>query len=90
MFLNGLFRKKLSISEGEKLLKDYCNVNGFDFNNQWKTTTHNRNLFAYRIRSHKKISNNWVSYHLIRENDKYSIWIDLVTEEIRVVSKRTA
>ena len=36
------------------------------------------------------ISNNWVSYHPTRGNDKYSIWIDLVTEEIREILRTPA
>lgn len=86
MHFNWLSRKKLSIRQGQKLLTEYCNENGFDDNSsQWKNPTHDTRLFAYHKRSNKIISNNWVANHLTRGNNKYSIWIDLVTEEIREV-----
>jgi hypothetical protein len=86
MFYNRLFKKKLSINEGEKLLTEYCKENGFDdHTTQWKEPTHNKHWYAYSKRSYKMISKNWICYHLIRGNEKYSIWIDLVTEEIREV-----
>lgn len=86
MYFNGLFRKKLSIKQGEKLLSEYCNANGFDGRTtQWKEVTHAKHWFAYRKRSNKIMSSNWVSYHYLRGKTKYSIWIDLVTREIREV-----
>jgi len=86
MYFFGLFKKKLSIKQGEVLLTEYCKVNGFDDNTtQWKKPKYDTSWFAYRKKSNKLISNNWVSYHHIRGNDKYSIWIDLVTEEIREI-----
>jgi hypothetical protein len=86
MYFSGLFKKRLSIKQGEELLTEYCSINGFDDNtSQWKATKHATNWFAYQVRSKKLISNNWVSFHPTRGNDKYSIWIDLVTEEIREI-----
>ncbi|GEM_PF-2270444 len=90
MYFHGLFKKKLSIKKGKKLLIEYCKVNGFDDNTQWKKTTHSKSWFAYHSRSNRMISNNWVSYHPIRGNDKYSVWIDLVTEEIREILRNPA
>lgn len=86
MYFKGLFRKKLSIQEGEELLKEYCITNGFgDNTSQWKAPTHNTHWFKYKKRANTKIANNWVAYHYIRGNNNYSIWIDLVTQEIREV-----
>ena len=37
MYFNGLFKKRLSLNQGEALLSDYCKINGFDDNTtQWK------------------------------------------------------
>ena len=86
MYFKGLFSKKLSINQGEKLLTEYCKENGFDdITTQWKRSTHARHLFAYRRGSNKIVSANWVSYHPIRDNNKYSVWIDLVTKDIREI-----
>ena len=86
MFFNGLFRKRLTINQGKQLLTEYCKENGFDDNNTfWKTTSYSRHFFAYHRRSNKKVADNWVSFHPIRGNDKYSIWIDLVSKEIREI-----
>ena len=86
MLLNGIFTKKLSINQGEELLAEYCEENGFDDNTtQWKEPTHAKHFLSYHRRSNKMIAKNWVSYHLIRGNNKYSIWIDLATKEIREV-----
>jgi len=86
VYFNGLFRKKMSVNQGEKLLTEYCNINGFDDSTtQWKVPTHAKHWFAYHRWSNKKISNNWVTYHRFRGKDKYSIWIDLVTKEIREI-----
>jgi len=83
MYFSGLFRKRLSIKQGEELLTEYCRINGFDDNaTQWKKPKHSTHWFSYHKRSNRKIATNWVSYHHIRGNDKYSIWIDLVSEEI--------
>lgn len=83
MHYSGLFKKSLSIKKGEMLLAEYCSVNGFEDNmTQWKEPTHSKHLFPYKIISHKAISRNRVSFHRIRQNNKYTIWIDLVTEEI--------
>jgi hypothetical protein len=90
MYLKGLFKKKISIKQGKKLLIEYCKLNKFDENNQWKKTTHAKHWFAYKIHSRKMISRNWVSYHPIRKNDKYSVWIDLVTEEIIEIKRDAA
>jgi hypothetical protein len=91
MFVSGLFKKRISISEGEKLLKEYCEENGFDDNStQWKEPTYNKHWLAYHKRSYKMISHNWICYHLTRGNDKYSIWIDLVTKEIREILRQSA
>ena len=93
MYFHGLFKKKISIKQGEKLLTEYCKVNGFDDNTtQWKKTTHAKNWFEYHrhSRSTRMISNNWVSCHPIRGNDKYSVWIDLVTEEITEILRYPA
>jgi hypothetical protein len=86
MHFNGLFVKKILIEQGEKLLIKYCEVNGFeDSTTSWKRPTHAKHWLAYRRRSNRMISKNWVSYHHIRGEDRYSIWIDLVSEEIREV-----
>ncbi|MBW9154279.1 hypothetical protein [Clostridium estertheticum] len=86
MNLKGLFKKKLSIDQGEKLLEEYCNENGFEDNTtQWKEVTHSKSWIPYVRRSNITSSNNWVSYHPIRGKQKYSIWIDLITGEIREV-----
>lgn len=86
MYFSGLFKKRLSIKQGEALLTEYCAVNGFnDINFQWKAPKHATSWFAYYVKSKKMISKNWVSFHPIRGNDKYSVWIDLVTEEIREI-----
>jgi hypothetical protein len=66
-------------------------LNGFEDNTtQWKKSTQSTHWFAYKIRSRKKISRNWISYHRIRKNNKYSIWIDLVTGEICEIPRPTA
>ena len=86
MHFKWLFRKKLSIEKAEKLLAEYCELNGFgDKSTHWKSPTHRTNLIPYRKRANTMISNNWVAYHPVKRNDKYSIWIDLRTEEIREV-----
>lgn len=87
----GLFRKKLSINQGRELLNEYCVVNGFDDNSkQWKRPSHSKHLFAYRKRSNRTISNNWVSIHPTRGDQKYSVWIDLVSQEIREILRHSA
>ena len=84
MLFYGLFKKRISIKQGKKLLTQYCKENGFDdTTTQWKETTFAKHWFAYRKHSNKIISSNWVSYHYIRAKRKYSIWIDLITGEIR-------
>jgi len=84
MFLSGLFRKRISLKEGKELLTEYCKENGFDVNTtQWKNTTYAQNRFAYHRKSNKIVSRNWVAFHYLRGSNKYSIWIDLVTKEIR-------
>jgi hypothetical protein len=86
MYFKWLLRKKISIKQGEELLNEYCRVNGFDDSpTHWKKPTHHAHWFSYRKRSNSKIANNWVAYHPVRCNNKYSIWIDLVTGEIREV-----
>ena len=77
-----IFFKKISVKEGIKLLSEYCTVNGFDKNTQWKKTSHSTNFFAYRKKSNTLISANWVSCHPNRGDQKYSVWIDLVSKEI--------
>jgi hypothetical protein len=87
----GLFRKKLSITKGKELLSEYCVVNGFDNNTkQWKKSSHCKNLFAYRKHKNRLISNNWVSYHPTREGQKYSVWIDLVSQDITEILRKSA
>ena len=84
MSFRGLFRKRISIKEGERILAEYCRINGFEDNTtQWKKPSHAKHWFAYHIGTRKIISRNWISFHYMRENNRYSIWIDLVTEEIR-------
>ena len=91
MYLTGLFRRKISIKEGEKLLTEYCEVNGFEDNTtQWKKPSHSKHWFAYKVVSNRKISRNWVSYHHIRGSNKYSIWIDLVNERIVEILRPTS
>ncbi|MCB2296802.1 hypothetical protein [Clostridium tagluense] len=86
MHFNRLFKKKLSVKQGEELLTEYCTVNGFDdITTHWKAPSYNTHWFSYHKKSNKIISNNWVAYHPIRDNNKYTIWIDLVTEEIREI-----
>jgi len=86
MLFNGIFKKKISINQGKKLLMEYCKVNGFDANTSpWKKTSHASNFFGYQKQSNKKVSNNWVSYHPSRGNDKYTVWIDLISQEIREI-----
>jgi len=86
MLFKGIFQKKISIKQGEKLLTEYCKENGFDNNAaQWKKTSHSKKFFAYHKHSNKRVANNWVSFHPSRGNDKYSVWIDLVSKEIREV-----
>jgi len=82
MGYRGIFLKKMSVSEGIELLAEYCTVNGFDKNTQWKKITHSTNFFGYRKKSNKLVSKNWVSCHPNRGDQKYSVWIDLVTKEI--------
>ncbi|MBU3111042.1 hypothetical protein [Clostridium lacusfryxellense] len=57
MYFKGLFTKKISIKKGVDLLSEYCKVNGFDDNTQWKKTTHSKGIFAYHRHSNKLISN---------------------------------
>ncbi len=86
MYFKGLFKKKISIKQGEELLAEYCKINGFDdITTHWKKPSHAKHLFAYCVRSKKIIAKNWVSYHPTRGNCKYSVWIDLVTQEISEV-----
>jgi len=86
MFLSGIFSKKTSIKKGKELLTEYCKENGFDNNTtEWKKATHSKHRFAYQIKSNTIISKNWVAFHYYRGNNKYSIWIDLVTNDIREV-----
>ena len=82
-----LFRKKISIEQGEELLKQYCDINGFDASSPWKNPTKATHFLGYRKRSNKIIAKNWIAYHLHRGNEKYSIWIDLVSKEIREVAR---
>lgn len=90
MYFHGLVRKKISIEQGMKLLTQYCKENGFDDNTtQWKETTYAKHWFPYRMRSNTIIVRNWVSYHRIRGKDRYSIWIDLVSDEIRDILRQT-
>jgi len=90
MYFHGLFKKKLSIKQGEELLREYCNVYGFEDNTtHWKKPSYSKHLFAYSKKSNKMISRNWISYHPIRGNCKYSIWIDLVSQEIREILRET-
>ena len=89
MYFSGLFSKKISVQQGEELLTEYCKVNGFgDATTHWKKPSHAKHWFAYRKQSHKLIPNNWVSLHPIRENYKYTIWIDLVSQEIKEFLKQ--
>lgn len=68
------------------MLAEYCRLNGFGPDTtQWKKVTYCTRFFAYNKRSNNKSANNWVAYHHVKENEKYSIWIDLVTGEIREV-----
>ena len=91
MLFNGLFSKKISLKQGGKLLDEYCAVNGFDdITSQWKKPSHAKSLFAYHRRKNRMISKNWVSYHPTRGNAKYSIWIDLVSKEIREILRSPA
>lgn len=84
MYFGGLFMKKISIKQGEELLREYCRVNGFgDNSTHWKKPSHAKHWFAYNKKAHSVAPNNWVSYHPVRENYKYTIWIDLVSKEIR-------
>ena len=76
----------MSIKQGEALLTEYCAANGFDdIKSQWKGHSHSKHFFAYRKESNKLISMNWVSYHHTRGGTKHSIWIDLVSQEIREI-----
>jgi hypothetical protein len=91
MYFKGLFTKRIYIAEGEALLTEYCSINGFDDNTtHWKKPAHSKHLFAYRKCSNKRIAANWVSFHPTRDNNKYSIWIDLVTEEITEILRSPA
>ena len=90
MYLTGLFKKRMSLKEGRKLLTEYCELNEFeDSTTQWEKPTHSKHWFAYKIVANKKISRNWISYHHIRGNDKYSIWLDLVSEQIVEILRPT-
>ncbi|WP_298847252.1 hypothetical protein [Clostridium sp.] len=90
MHLIGLFKSRITVKKGKRLLADYCKLNGFEDNTtQWKKVTFAKHCFAYKINSHKRVARNWVSFHYMRENNKYSIWIDLVTEEITEVLRET-
>ena len=81
MYFNSLFMKRISIKQGEELLTQYCEVNGFeDSNTRCKRPTLAKHWFAYHRHSNRMISKNWVAYHSIRGKDKYSIWIDLVSQ----------
>jgi hypothetical protein len=91
MYFKGIFKKKLSIKQGEELLTEYCTVNGFDdIKSQWKRSKHSKHLLAYRKKSNRLISKNWVSYHPTRMNEKYSVWIDLVSKEITEILRKSA
>ena len=79
--------KRMPFRKGEQLLIEYCNVNGFDYAAQWKRPTHAKHWLAYRKQLNKIISTNWISFHPTRGNDKYSVWIDLITGEIRETLK---
>lgn len=87
MFFKRLFSRKLSVSKGEQLLSEYCKANGFDNDTQWKKTTHSKSLFSYHKHAHRLISNNWVSCHRNRGDQKYSVWIDLVTKDITEIAR---
>ena len=91
MRFTGLFKKRISIKRGKKLLSDYCIINKFeDKNTQWKKPQHHTNwFFAYSKYKNRMISNNWVSCHYVRGDNRYSIWIDLVTEEIYEILRRS-
>lgn len=84
MFIKGLFKKRISIKKGEKLLSEYCVINGFDdVTIQWKRPKHHTNwILAYHRNKSRVVSNNWVSFHPTRGEYKYSVWIDLITEDI--------
>ena len=84
MRFKGLLKKRISVKKGKKILDEYCEINGFEGNGtEWKKPTHARHWFAYNIGKRTVRSRNWVAYHYMREDKKYSVWIDLVTEEIR-------
>lgn len=90
MYIKGLFKKKLSIKQGEELLMEYCAVNGFDDKTKhWKEPSYSRHLYAYIKHSNKMIAKNWVSFHPTRGNSKYSVWIDLVSQEINEILRDT-
>lgn len=91
MYFRGLFKRRLSIKKGGKLLTDYCKKNGFeDDTTQWRKPTHAKHWFSYKIKSRKMIARNWISYHYIRNNVKYSIWIDLANKEITEIPRPAA
>ena len=84
MYFGELFTKKISISQGEALLTEYCRVNGFeDDSTHWKKPSHCNHWFTHRRQPNRMASNNWVSYHPVKNNYKYTIWIDLVSKEIK-------
>jgi len=88
MFFKELFVKKLSVRQGMKILAVYCRVNGFEnYLTHWKKVTYSTKWFSYSKRSTTKRANNWVAFHPVKKNEQYSIWIDLVTGEIREVLK---
>ena len=88
MYYSGLFKRKLTVKQGSKLLEEYCRLNGFDGNtSQWKNPTQAKHWFSYMKQGHKIISRNWVCFHYIRENSKYSIWINLANENITEIER---
>jgi len=47
MYFKGIFKKKLSIKQGEALLTEYCAANGFDdIKSQWKGHSHGKHFFC--------------------------------------------
>jgi hypothetical protein len=86
MYFGGIFMKKISIKQGEELLTQYCKVNGFgDDTTHWKKPRHSKHLIAYHKQAYRMIPNNWVSIHPVRGDYKYTVWIDLVSKEIREI-----
>lgn len=65
MYFKGLFRKKLSIKEGDESLTEYCEANGFDDNaTHWKKLIYSKHWFAYHKHTNSIIGNgnNRVTY----------------------------